>query len=158
TAPGVLDRRGGSARAPVEGGRVSLPTPGAEVRRVLSAPASKVFAAFGDAKLVERWLRPSPEVKLTVLGLDFRPGGTYRFVYDRPDGMRMRVSGVYRAIEPPTLIVFSWLIEPPDPHAGIDSEVTVRLSARDGGTELFIRHAKFDRADVDARHEGGWHG
>lgn len=137
---------------------MSLPTPGAEVRRVLRAPIDRVFAAFCDAKRVAQWLRPSPEVKLTVEALDFRPGGTYRFVYDTPEGMRMRVGGVYRVIEPPARIVFSWLIEPPDPHAGIESEVTVQLTARGESTELFIRHARFDRADADARHREGWNG
>lgn len=137
---------------------MSLPTPGAQVRRVIRAPIDQVFGAFGDAALVAQWLRPSPEVTLTVHALDFRPGGTYRFAYEVPNGERSWVGGVYRQIERPSLIVFSWRVEPPDPHAGIDSEVTVRLTARDGATELFIHHAKFDRRDADARHEQGWLG
>lgn len=136
---------------------MSLPSPGAQVRRVLNAPIEKVFAAFSDAKLVAQWLRPAPDVKLTVLALDFKPGGAYRFAYDTPDGQRMCVGGVYRQIEPPSRIVFSWLIDAPDPHAGIDSDVTVQLSARGDRTELYIHHA-FRRADADARHEQGWHG
>ena len=137
---------------------MSLPSPGAQVRRVLNAPVERVFAAFGDAKLVAQWLRPAPDVKLAVLALDFRPGGAYRFAYETPDGQRMGVGGVYREIEPPSRIVFSWLIAEPDPHAGIESEVTVTLSQRGERTELFIHHAKFDRADADSRHEQGWHG
>ncbi len=54
--------------------------------------------------------------------------------------------------------MFSWLIEPPDEHAGIDSEVTVTLASSGGATELTIRHAKFERADADARHTEGWRG
>jgi uncharacterized protein YndB with AHSA1/START domain len=107
---------------------------------------------------VAQWLRPSPEVMLTVLQFDFRPGGRYRFAYDVPDGRRMIVGGTYRSIESPTRIVFSWLIEPPDEHAGIDSEVTVTLVASGDATELTIRHTKFDRADADARHAEGWRG
>ena len=131
---------------------------GAEVRRRLSVSAEKVFAAFADAALVAQWLRPSPEVMLTVLEFDFRQGGAYRFAYDVPDGRRMIVGGTYRSIERPTRIVFSWLIEPPDEHAGIDSEVTVTLVPRGDATDLTIRHAKFDRADADARHAEGWRG
>jgi uncharacterized protein YndB with AHSA1/START domain len=131
---------------------------GAEVRRRLGVPAEKVFAAFADAALVAQWLRPSPEVMLTVLQFDFRPGGTYRFAYDVPDGRRMIVGGTYRSIESPTRIVFSWLSEPPDEHAGIDSEVTVTLVSKGDATELTIRHAKFERADADARHAEGWRG
>jgi len=131
---------------------------GVQIRRRLSVSAEKVFAAFADAALVAQWLRPSPDVMLTVLEFDFRPGGAYRFAYDVPDGRRMIVGGTYRSIERPTRIVFSWLIEPPDEHAGIDSEVTVTLASSGNATELTIRHAKFERADADARHAEGWRG
>jgi uncharacterized protein YndB with AHSA1/START domain len=135
-----------------------MSTPGAEVRRLLAAPPEKVFAAFADRALVAQWLRPSPDVKLTVLAFDFTPGGAYRFAYDVSDDQRMVVGGVFSAIEAPSRIVFSWLIEPPDEHSGIESEVTVQLVPRGSSTELTIRHAKFGRADADMRHDQGWRG
>lgn len=137
---------------------MGTPGTGVLVRRRLSASAERVFAAFADPALVARWLRPSPEVMLTVLEFDFRPDGSYRFAYDVPDGRRMIVGGTYRMIERPTRIVFSWLIEPPDEHAGIDSEVTVTFESRGNATELTIRHARFGRDDADARHAEGWRG
>ncbi|HTV21203.1 MAG TPA: SRPBCC domain-containing protein [Polyangiaceae bacterium] len=135
-----------------------MSTPGAEVRRVLAASPEKVFAAFADRALVAQWLRPSPDVQLTVLAFDFRPGGAYRFAYDASGQPRMLVGGVFRAIEAPSRIVFSWLIEPPDEHAGIESEVSVQLVPRGSSTELTIRHAKFGRSDADSRHDAGWRG
>jgi uncharacterized protein YndB with AHSA1/START domain len=131
---------------------------GVNVRRLLNAPPEKVFAAFADPRLVAQWLRPSPDVKLTVLAFDFRPGGAYRFAYDVSDQQRMIVGGTYCAIEAPARIVFTWLIEAPDEHAGIDSEVTVELVPRGPSTELTICHAKFGRQDADIRHEQGWRG
>lgn len=137
---------------------MSLPADGAVVRRVLSATPARVFAAFADPALVARWLRPSPDVTLTVVGFDFRVGGAYRFAYDVPDGKRMIVGGIFRELERPSKLVFSWLIEPPDEHAGIDSEVTVTLVPQADATELTIRHAKFGRADANKRHAEGWTG
>jgi uncharacterized protein YndB with AHSA1/START domain len=131
---------------------------GVEVRRRLDVSPEKVFAAFADPALVARWLRPSPDVALTVLAFDFRVGGSYRLAYDVPDGRRMIVGGTYRAIERPRRIVFSWLVEPPDEHAGIDSEVTVTLVPSGGATELTIRHVGWGRADAEARHDLGWRG
>ena len=131
---------------------------GVELRRVLNAPVERVFAAFADATLIGQWLRPSPEVTLHVLALEFREGGRYEFAYEVPDGNRMIVSGSYRRIEPPRCIVFSWVIEPPDEHAGIDSEVTVLLESRASATELIIRHARLQRADAETRHALGWAG
>lgn len=131
---------------------------GVEVRRLLDASPEKVFAAFADRRLIAQWLRPSPDVKLTVLAFDFRPGGAYRFAYDVADAQRMVVGGTFFSIEAPARIVFTWLIEPPDEHAGIDSEVTVQLVARGSSTELTIIHAKFRHEDANQRHEQGWSG
>jgi uncharacterized protein YndB with AHSA1/START domain len=131
---------------------------GVEVRKRLEAAPAKVFSAFATAELVAKWLTPSPEVKLTVLDFDFRVGGSYRFAYDVPSGMRMIVSGSYRSIEVPTRIVFTWLIDPPDEHAGIESQVTVTITPIGTGTELVIQHDRLGRADADARHEEGWLG
>ena len=137
---------------------MSASSAGAQVRRLLHASPERVFAAFADKEVVAQWLRPSPEVKLTVLSFDFRLGGSYRFAYHAPDGQVMVVGGTFRTIQPPSCLIFSWLIEPPDEHAGIDSEVTVSLVSRGASTELTIRHAKFGRADADRRHELGWSG
>jgi uncharacterized protein YndB with AHSA1/START domain len=130
----------------------------AEVRRHLSASVERVFSAFAQPETVARWLRPAPEVKLTVLELDFREGGSYRFAYDTPEGQRMLVGGTYRSIEPPARLVFSWLIDPPDEHAGIESLVTVTITSQGAGTELSILHERFGRADASARHAQGWAG
>lgn len=130
----------------------------AEVRRRFTAAPERVFAAFADPQVVRRWLTPSPEITLTVLQFDFRVGGAYRFAYRVPDGRIMIVGGSYRLIEPPSKIVFSWIIEPPDEHAGIHSEVTVTITPDGGGTYLLIRHEQLARIDAVERHAAGWTG
>jgi uncharacterized protein YndB with AHSA1/START domain len=132
--------------------------PGAEIRRRFSATPEQVFAAFADARLVSRWLKPAPEIALTVLQFEFRVGGSYRFAYDPPDQQTVVVFGSYRAIEPPSRLAFSWTIEPPDIHAGIESEVTVTITPLAGGAELVIRHEKLGPADAVLRHDQGWRG
>src|SRR5262245_40143224 len=130
----------------------------AEVRRRFTASPAGVFAAFADAAIVSRWLTPSREVGLDVLQFDFRVGGTYRFAYRVPGRAPMVVSGAYRVIEPPSRIVFSWDIEPPDEHAGVRSEVTVTLTPKGTGTDLLIRHAQLTAPGARERHAAGWRG
>jgi len=128
----------------------------AEVRRRLSASPERVFASFADAAIVTRWLSPSPEIKLTVLQFEFRVGGAYRFAYDVPGVGTMHVNGRYRVIDRPSKIVFTWDIEPPDVHAGTQSEVTVTLDAEGTGTMLLIRHARLTMTGAADRHAEGW--
>jgi uncharacterized protein YndB with AHSA1/START domain len=105
-----------------------------------------------------RWLTPSPEIKLVVLGFDFRVGGTYRFAYHVPGGQVMTVNGSYRSIEPPSRIVFSWNIEPPDEHAGLQSEVVVAITPVGDGSELYIRHERLAQDGAVECHSMGWRG
>jgi len=70
----------------------------------------------------------------------------------------MLVGGQYREIKAPTRLVFSWLIEPPDVHAGIESQVTISIAASAAGSDLVILHERFERADANARHAEGWAG
>lgn len=128
------------------------------LRRHLSATPQRVFAAFAQPHLVSRWLTPSPDISLTLLQFDFREGGAYRFAYGLPDGQTVIVGGSYRTIEPPSRIVFSWIIEPPDEHADIESVVTVTIAPDGSGSELVIHHERLALPGAVTRHADGWRG
>jgi TfoX/Sxy family transcriptional regulator of competence genes len=70
----------------------------------------------------------------------------------------MHVHGSYREIVPPRRLVFSWVIESPDEHAGIDSEVRILIAPHLGGTFLTIAHERLDRPGAVERHTAGWMG
>jgi uncharacterized protein YndB with AHSA1/START domain len=114
-----------------------------------------VFRALTDAALLERWLCPSLDVVLQVEQLELRVGGRYRFVFHFPEGPRP-VIGEYRRIDRPRVLAFTWTWEPPDPHAGIDTLVTIQLAERDGGTELSLVHERFPDVATHQQHHAGW--
>jgi uncharacterized protein YndB with AHSA1/START domain len=130
----------------------------AQVTRHLSAPPERIFAAFASAELVARWLSPSPEIELQVLTYDFQVRGHYRFAYHVPTGQIMHVHGSFLEIVPPRVLVFSWIIEPPDEHAGIDSKVRVAVAGALDGSILTIVHERLDQPGAAERHTGGWLG
>jgi uncharacterized protein YndB with AHSA1/START domain len=132
--------------------------PQLSARRWYAAPPDLVFRALTEAALLQRWLRPSPEVTVEVTELDVRVGGRYRFHFHFPDHRTGVVIGEYRAIARPHQVAFTWTWEPPDPHAGIDTLVTIDLDEKNGGTELFLTHAGFPTEETMRRHEGGWDG
>jgi uncharacterized protein YndB with AHSA1/START domain len=71
--------------------------------RELAAPPTRVFAAWTQPAQVARWWDPAGE-PLEHCEINLRPGGDFRFVSrhhpDRP------LTGVYREIAPPSLLVF----------------------------------------------------
>jgi uncharacterized protein YndB with AHSA1/START domain len=131
---------------------------GAQVRRRLAATPARVFAAFADPSMVSRWLRPSPEVVLTVRHFDFREGGRYEFAYAVPGGPEMVVGGAFTLVKAPFKLAFTWVIEPPDEHAGIESIVIVSVAPDGAGSLLEIKHLNLEREDAIARHSSGWQG
>ena len=70
-----------------------------------------------------------------------------------PDGTTVFVGGALPLDRSAAQIVFSWIIEPPDEHAGIESEVTATITPRDGGAANCSSATKSSaRSDAVARH------
>lgn len=126
------------------------------IRRRYDASPEAVFRAFSEAALLTRWFSPSADIALEVFEHHPRPGGCYRFVYRFPDGERRTVRGEFREVQAPGRLVFTWTWEPPDPHAGIVTLVTVELAADGAGTALLITHEMLPDHDTRDRHADGW--
>ena len=125
-------------------------------RRTYRASPETVFRAFIDPALLPRWFSPSAGVPVEVLEFDAVVGGRYRLAYRLDARTISTVTGVFREIVPPTRLVFTWTWEPPDPHAGIDTLVTLAIVGLGPMTELTVRHERFpDHASRD-RHDDGW--
>jgi uncharacterized protein YndB with AHSA1/START domain len=90
--------------------------------------------------------------------LEARPGGAYRTRMRRPDGATNVVSGVYREIVPAQRLVFTWIWEAAGAafNAGQKSLVTVTFAARDGKTEMTLRHERLVNPEAHDSHRHGW--
>jgi uncharacterized protein YndB with AHSA1/START domain len=125
-------------------------------RRAYRATPEMVFRAFTEPALLSRWFSPSADIPVEVLAFDLVVGGRYRIAYRLDEHAVTTVTGAFREITTPMRLVFTWTWEPPDPHAGIDTLVTIDIASRGPLTELTVRHEQFpDDASRD-RHDDGW--
>jgi uncharacterized protein YndB with AHSA1/START domain len=101
--------------------------------RVFDAPRHMVFDAFRKPELLKRWFGPRGWT-LEVCQVDFRVGGSFRFVLRSPDGKQMGMRGRYREIVPPERSVH---MESFDDYPG-ESQVTGVFSELNGKTTLTV--------------------
>lgn len=121
------------------------------VRRQIAVPREQVFEAWLDSESLAQWMRPGDSTHATVT-VDPRVGGGFRIVMDGPTYGAVEHHGEYLAIEPPSLLSFTWISEHTD-H--MPTVVTIEFHERGPGTELVLTHRRLPPKAVEA-HRQGW--
>ena len=123
-----------------------------EIRRTIPAPRERVFDAWTQAKELNRWSAPSPMTPSARGRSPRRWALSHRYARTRMASER-RVGGVYRTIDRPSKLVYTWKWEEsPMP----DSVVTVEFHERGKQTEVVLRHEGLTDPESRGRHEHGW--
>jgi uncharacterized protein YndB with AHSA1/START domain len=105
--------------------------------RVFDAPRALVFEAHAKPEHIKHWWgRGNP----LDCDMDFRPGGTYRFVEQAPDGEQYAFRGEYREIREPELIVQTFEFEGMPGHVCVE---TLELT-EEGGKTTVTSVTRFD--------------
>jgi uncharacterized protein YndB with AHSA1/START domain len=73
--------------------------------RTFSAPRETVFAAMTQAEHLIHWMAASG-MSLVQCEVDLRVGGTLRYVFQRGNGRRIEVRGVFEQVDPPHGFVY----------------------------------------------------
>lgn len=73
--------------------------------RVFDAPRDLLWKCFTDPERIKHWWGPKG-VKVVKAKMDLRPGGTYHYGMETPDGKVMWGKFVYREIVPPEKLIF----------------------------------------------------
>ena len=125
------------------------------VERLIAAPPERVFDLWTEPDQLTKWWGPdgfdTPES-----AMDVRPGGRWRTTMRSPEGNLYTVSGVYREIDPPRRLVFTWGWDDENGKRGHETEVTVTFEAAPGGTRLVLTQQTFADTDQRNRHRHGW--
>jgi uncharacterized protein YndB with AHSA1/START domain len=125
--------------------------------RRYAAPRELVFAVLSQAEHMQHWMCPA-EVTVPGTESDLRVGGRYRMQMKSPDGQLFIVGGVYLLIESPKRLIFTRMWEPEHTMAGIETTVTIELTAQGNETLLTMTHVGLPNAEERASHEAAWTG
>jgi uncharacterized protein YndB with AHSA1/START domain/predicted enzyme related to lactoylglutathione lyase len=124
-----------------------------EVKRLIKAPRQRVFDAWTTPDDVLKWFGPESCQAVSVK-IDFRVGGEYRIRTQA----EMEVRGVYREIQRPSRIAFTWQWDTAPMNEIGQTLVTVDFLEVQGGTEVRLRHEGFPAAEPRDQHTQGWTG
>jgi glutathione S-transferase len=127
--------------------------------RTIRAPRAKVFDAFVNPDLLRQWFGPRGHA-VAETTIDARVGGRYRISMQPMSGKTFSVGGVYREINAPSRLVFTWKWEGDEMSAMGETLVTVTLDERRGEhgveTEVRLLHSGFPAPEAKAAHHDGW--
>ncbi|MFE9688566.1 SRPBCC family protein [Micromonospora sp. NPDC005806] len=98
--------------------------------RVFDAPRELVFEAHAKSEHLKHWWGRGNPVDCEM---DFRPGGTYRFIEHAPDGQQYAFRGEYREIQVPERIVQTFEFEGMPGHVCVE---TLELTEESGKTTV----------------------
>jgi uncharacterized protein YndB with AHSA1/START domain len=133
----------------------------------IAAPPERVFQALTDPTQTSQWWGQSGMYRITERKADFRKGGKYSSVGVGADGKSFSVEGEYLEIDPPRLLVHTWVsswcgalktvvrweLEPQTVH-GLQHRGPQKVGT---GTLVRVRHEGFGSdAKAAADHVQGW--
>ncbi len=120
----------------------------AVVERVLDAEIGGVYDAWTDPKLFAQWITEGG----TIEKADIRVGGEFLIMMGCGNGKLAPHGGVYRALDRPHIIEFTWLSD----WTNGDSVVRIELRAEGAKTHFKLVHTGLpDQANADD-HQLGW--
>jgi uncharacterized protein YndB with AHSA1/START domain len=111
--------------------------------RVFDAPRRLVWEAMTQPQHIKRWWGRGHDLDVT---LDFRPGGSYRYVEHDPDGNDYAFRGEIREVVPEQRVVQTFEFEGMPGHIAVE---TMTLEDEDGKTLLVTRSSFSSKEDRD---------
>jgi|SRR5450755_1307742 uncharacterized protein YndB with AHSA1/START domain len=133
----------------------------------IAAPPERVFQAITDPKQMPLWWGQQGLYRVTAWKADLRPGGKWQSDGVGADGSSFRVEGEYLEVDPPRLLVHTWIASyvptlktvvrwelEPRPVHGLQHKGPQKVGM---GTFVKIRHHGFAGVPEQAKSHGqGW--
>ncbi len=124
------------------------------ITRVVKAKRETVFKAWTEPDQLMRWSCPEGAT-MEDAAVDLKVGGRYRIRMRGENGETHTAFGVYREIDRPGRLVYTWDWEESS-HAMGETLVTVEFNEVGGATEVVLKHDLFPAPEARDGHEQGW--
>lgn len=125
----------------------------------IAAPVERIFTALTNPRERMIWWGSEGRFQVTAFESDLRPGGKWTMRGNGMEGKPFIVTGEYREVDPPRLLVSTWL---PDWYSGA-TETLVRwdLAEKNGVTVVRLTHFGLVSETSRTNHRGwpqilGW--
>lgn len=122
--------------------------------RMINTDRATVFKAFTEPGQLTQWFAPEG-MTVGVAEVDLRVGGAYHIRMDSAEGKHHNAKGVYKEIDSPSKLSFTWRWQESDHDTG-ETLITVELNEVDGATEVVFIHELFPNAEATEGHTKGW--
>ena len=124
------------------------------LRRTVAASPEEAFTAWTHPDHLRRWSCPDPTAEVDV-AVDLRVGGAYT-IRMGIEGGPYTAQGIYREIDAPHRLVYTWDWKEGDHRMNVETVVTVEFVSVEGGTEVRLTHEGFPSEEAKAAHLQGW--
>ena len=111
--------------------------------------AEKIFEAMTNPVELAKWWRVEGKFRITRMESDFSVGGKWRMHLIGGRGTETVVSGEYREIVRPHLVVFTWIRED-----AVETLVRWDLQEKDGVTTVRVTHSGLASEQLRTRNDG----
>lgn len=122
------------------------------VTRLFEASPERVFDAWLNREEWQAWIGPEG-MNCDVPRLEPRVGGRYQITMRLTDGRVLPVGGIFRTIDRPRTLVFTWGLEG---DASRESLLTLTFTRKGDKTELTLRQEGLGSAANRDSHVTGW--
>ena len=144
------------------------------IARTFDAPRERVWRAWSERARLMQWFGPKG-FKMPAAKIDFRPGGTFHYCMEAPNGDEMWGKFAYREIAAPERIVFvncfsdedgGLTRHPLSPDWPLEMLSTITFAEQEGRTTVTVRWVPLNATDAERRTfeagrasmEQGWSG
>ena len=123
-----------------------------ELSRIYPVPPERVFDAWIGSEWAS-WLPPAGATCELVVH-EPKVGGRFETRMVMPDARLVKTSGVYREIDRPVRLVFTWMTD----YADVENLIELTFAPEGSATRMSLRHSGFSSSDLRDAYRIGWNG